>query len=78
VVEHIQVYAKQDTMTTVGRILALLKPWAVDEIFVDTIGVSAGVHDRLVELREQKVHTCTVFGVNAAEAAPEKGKDDGF
>jgi phage terminase large subunit len=78
VVEHIQVYAQQDIMVKEGRVLYVLKQWAVGEIYVDTIGVGAGVFDRLVELREQGLHACPVFAVNAAEQAPEKHKDDEF
>jgi phage terminase large subunit len=78
VVDQIAVYAKQDTMVTVGRILAVLKPWQVDEISVDIVGLGAGVYDRLVELRDQGMHRCVVVAVNAAEQAPEKDKDDDF
>ena len=78
VVEHMAVYSRQDTMVTVGRILAVLTPWQGGEIYVDMSGVGAGVFDRLVELRNQELHRCLVYGVDVAERAPEKQKDDEF
>lgn len=70
VVEHIAIYAKDDTMVTVGHIMQILTPWAVEEIYVDTVGLGAGVHNRLEELRREGAHTCPVFAVNVAEKAP--------
>jgi hypothetical protein len=70
VVEHIKIFARQDTMVTVGRILEVLDAWAVDEIDVDVIGLGAGVYDRLAELKRQGKITATVVAVNVATAAP--------
>jgi len=70
VVDHAAVYSKQDTMTTVGRVVQCLEPWQIEEIFVDVVGLGAGVYDRLVELREQGVITAAVYQVNASAAAP--------
>jgi phage terminase large subunit len=70
VVDHIAVYAKDDTMATVGHIMQILAPWGVDEIYVDSIGLGAGVHNRLAELRREGRHQCDVIAVNVAEHAP--------
>ena len=70
VVDHIKIWAKLDTMATVGHILSILQPWQVDEIDVDVIGLGAGVYDRLAELRRQGVFSCAVVPVNVAEKAP--------
>ena len=70
VVDHIKVYAKQDTMETVGCIVAVVQPWHVDEIDVDVIGVGAGVYDRLAELKRQGHLACTVVAVNVSTDPP--------
>jgi phage terminase large subunit len=66
-VDHIQVYAKQDPMVTVGRILEVVDPWQVDEVFIDTIGLGAGVYARLLEVRRgmRPVPSWQVYSVNA-------------
>lgn len=56
---------KEKTMETVGRLVNLIKKWKVDVVKVDKIGVGAGVHTRLKELRPCK----KVLGVNVGEAA---------
>jgi hypothetical protein len=70
VVEQIQICARQDTMVTVGCILAVLDAWQVDEIDVDVIGLGAGVYDRLAELHRQGRIRGAVVAVNVAEAPP--------
>lgn len=70
VVEHIKVYAKQDTMQTVGCVVQVLDLWQVDEIAIDVIGLGAGVYDRLVELKRQGHITAAVVAVNVAHEAP--------
>lgn len=70
VVDHAAVFSKQGTMETVGRVVQVLGPWDIEEIFVDVVGLGAGVYDRLVELREQGVITAQVSQVNASQAAP--------
>jgi phage terminase large subunit len=74
-VEHIAVYAKQDTMVTVGHVMQAVRDWRVEEIDVDVIGVGAGVHDRLHELQREGKLRATVMAVNVAEAAPERKAD---
>jgi phage terminase large subunit len=71
VVEHLVLYAKQGTMETVGRIVAVLRDWRVDEIDVDVIGVGAGVYDRLEELQRQGGVAWAVVAVNVAEKPPQ-------
>jgi phage terminase large subunit len=70
VVDHIKIYGRQDTMQTVGCIVAILKPWQVDEVAVDVIGLGAGVYDRLAELKRQGQIACQVVPVNVSEKAP--------
>jgi phage terminase large subunit len=76
VVEHIKIYAKQDTMLTVGCIMAVLDLWQVDLIAVDLIGVGAGVYDRLAELQRLGRVGCQVFAVDVSAAAPPKQLQD--
>src|SRR5262249_23333467 len=70
VVDHIAVFAKDDTMVTVGHIVQILAPWEVDEVYIDIIGLGAGVHNRLDELRRQGLITCKGIGANVAHKAP--------
>jgi phage terminase large subunit len=76
VVEHIKVLARQDTMITVGCIVAVLDAWRVDVVAVDLIGVGAGVHDRLVELKHHGRIRCQVLGVDVSRTAPLKQPED--
>jgi phage terminase large subunit len=76
VVEQIAVYAKQDTMATVGCIVAVLDGWKVDVIAVDLIGVGSGVYDRLAELKRHGRLRCQVLGVDVSTAAPPKQLED--
>ena len=50
VVEQARIYSRQDTMVTVGCVLQALVDWEADEIYIDTIGMGAGVYDRLAEI----------------------------
>ena len=70
VVDHIAIYARQDTMVTVGRVVAVLDAWQVDEIDVDVIGLGAGVYDRLAELKAQGKITARVVAVNVSNDPP--------
>lgn len=63
---HIEVHAKEDTMTTVGRAKSLRANWKCSAIYTDVIGIGAGVADRLRELGEPVVE------VNVAQAAPAR------
>jgi hypothetical protein len=75
-VEQIKVSAKQDTMLTVGCIVAVLDAWRVDVVAVDLIGVGSGVHDRLAELKRHGRLRCQVLGVDVSRAAPPKQLQD--
>jgi hypothetical protein len=75
VVEHIMIHARQDTMATVGRIVAVLHPWQVDIVAVDLIGVGSGVYDRLAELKRLGQIACQVVAVDVSAAAPPKKLD---
>jgi hypothetical protein len=50
VVEAITVYRRQDTMVTVGCVLVELVRLEADVIYIDVIGLGAGVYDRLAEM----------------------------
>lgn len=76
VVERIQIHSKLDTMEVVGRVVCVLMPWRVETVAVDLLGIGAGVHDRLAELRKQGVITCQVHGVDVSQAAPPKHAAD--
>jgi hypothetical protein len=69
VIEHVKIKAKQDTMATANEAKRLRIEWRADAIYVDEIGVGAGVVDRLKELREP------VIAVNVAERSPDKDED---
>jgi len=76
VVEQITVLPRQETMGTVGGIMALLEAWQVAVVCVDMIGIGSGVHDRLAELRRQARHRAQVMGVTVSERAPAKQPGD--
>ncbi|MGF1275525.1 hypothetical protein [Acetobacter pasteurianus] len=65
-VEKIEIRAKQDTMATAGMAADFFRRWKADSIYVDVVGVGAGVADRL---REQKL---PVVDVNVACRAPDE------
>lgn len=56
---------KEETMETTGRLVNLIKKWRVETVKIDKIGVGAGVHTRIKELKPCK----NVIGVNVAELA---------
>jgi hypothetical protein len=70
VVEHIAVYAHQDTMTTVGRIVSKADAWKADTIAVDVIGMGRGVADRLKEVRRDQRLPWSMVEVDVSRAAP--------
>jgi phage terminase large subunit len=72
VIEQIAIHSKQDTMVTVGHVVQASQTWKADEIYVDLIGVGAGVYDRLRELASEKTLSIPVYGVNVAESAPDR------
>lgn len=66
----IEVYARQDTMETVGRIMHVIEKYEPLRVYVDVDGLGGGVVDRLKELGQP------VRGVHAMETAtlPSKAK----
>jgi hypothetical protein len=52
-VEKVRIEGKRDTMEVVGIAVQLIKQWKAQMVCVDTIGIGAGVYDRLVELRKE-------------------------
>jgi hypothetical protein len=70
IVEYIAVYAGQDTMTTVGRIVSKAEAWGADVVAVDVIGMGRGVADRLKEVRREQDLSWTVSEVDVSRAAP--------
>jgi hypothetical protein len=69
-VEHIAVYAHQDTMTTVGRIVSKAEAWGADIVAVDVIGMGRGVADRLKEVRKEQALPWTLVEVDVSRQAP--------
>ena len=68
-VQDIQVMAKLDVMEVTGRVMYYCQCNQIDSIFVDAVGIGAGVADRLRELN------MPVTDVQSAENAPERRKD---
>ncbi|WP_200296302.1 DEAD/DEAH box helicase family protein [Rhodospirillum rubrum] len=66
VVGAIEVTAGRDTMAVAGRARRLAEIWRAGRIYVDEIGVGAGVVDRLRE------DGAPVVAVNVAASAPER------
>ena len=71
-VEYVEVQAKKDTMEVAARAKVLSERLNADAVYVDVIGVGAGVVDKL------KLDGVEVVAVNAAEVAPNRSanKDD--
>ena len=67
--QDIVVMAKLDTMEVAGRVMDYCQRHQVDSIFVDAVGLGAGVADRLRELN------MPVTDVQSAENPPERRKD---
>ncbi|GEO80447.1 hypothetical protein [Pararhodospirillum oryzae] len=66
-VEAMEVTTGRDTMAVAGRAAQLAQAWRAERLFVDEIGVGAGVVDRLRE------EGAPVVAVNVAARAPEAG-----
>lgn len=64
---EITIKAKQGTMQTAGQALNVAERLGAAGIYVDTVGVGAGVADRLRETTEIPVHD-----VNVSESAPDR------
>jgi hypothetical protein len=75
-VEHIQIYAGRDTMSTVGRIVEKAQAWGADLIAIDTIGMGRGPADRLREVRRQQGAAWTVVDVDVSRSAPARRRGE--
>lgn len=69
---HAEIHAKQDTMTTAGQIKNVANAYGARKVFVDVVGLGAGVVDRLRELRTEKKIKARIVEVNVAQSAPER------
>ncbi len=69
-VEEIVSYSKQDTMQVVGLCCHYIDKWNLDKLFIDVVGLGAGVYDRLKELG----FSHKIMAVNASSAAFNKEK----
>jgi phage terminase large subunit len=77
-VEKVRIEAKLSLMEVAGIAVSLIKKWRVNAVYVDVIGIGAGVFDRLVELRKElddsgqpKIASFVKLGdVNVAAKAP--------
>ena len=76
VVEEIQEYRKIDTMELTGWIMSEIQERPdVHSVYIDTIGIGAGVYDRLSELRPVSGgNPVLIFAVNVAEQASQSDK----
>ena len=64
---HIQTLKKSDLMSTTGNALNIARKHNVDTIFVDQVGIGAGVLDRLKEIDNIKA-----IGINGGSAPNDK------
>lgn len=76
VVEEIKEYRKIDTMELTGWIMSEIQERPdVHSVYVDIIGIGAGVYDRLCEMRPVSGgNPVLIFGVNVAEQASASDK----
>jgi len=79
-VEKVRIESKLSVMEVVGIAVQLIHRWKAQMVYVDTIGIGAGVYDRLAELRKElddyglpKIPPLVqLVPVNVAEKAPER------
>ena len=79
-VEKVKVEAKLSTMEVAGIIVSLIKQWTAHAVYIDVIGIGAGVYDRLVEMKKEAddygrpkiaAHV-QIVPVNVTEKAPAR------
>lgn len=75
VIGPVEVHAKQETMATVGNVVAFANRHDVDEIYVDCIGLGAGVASRLSELKQEGMIRAEVIRVDVRQKAPPRPAD---
>lgn len=76
VVPYIQGVPKSEPMELVGIAVQIVRAWDVDELYVDDIGIGAGVYSRLLELKREGTIDCVVTPVGASRTAPERQFDE--
>lgn len=64
-VHWIRTFSKLDAMQVVGRVIKAIEEMNPDRVFIDTIGLGAGVYDRLMELYPKEL-IVAVAGSNTA------------
>lgn len=69
---HGEVHAKNDTMTTTGLIVKVANLFGADDIYIDGIGLGAGVVDRLREVRKAGRVKGRIHDVVVARSAPPR------
>ncbi|MEA2036327.1 MAG: hypothetical protein U9O94_02380 [Nanoarchaeota archaeon] len=69
-IEKVDVLNTNDTMEVVGNIVKIIKEHSPAKVFLDVIGIGAGVYDRLCELGYESL----VIAVNAGATADDKDK----
>jgi hypothetical protein len=63
-----EIYGQKDTMTTAGKMIVHKRNYKAQALAVDSIGIGAGIVDRLRELGE------VVFEVNSGSSASDKAR----
>lgn len=67
VVEDVKVLSQQDTMAVAGWGAKLLDEWKLDKLFIDAVGLGAGVYDRLKELGFGNRIVAVMSGASASD-----------
>lgn len=71
IIEELKFYTKQDTMQTAGRVVNAITTSNASRVFIDSIGVGAGVYDRVREvIKDNEDIDCSVRSVNVSKKAP--------
>lgn len=75
-VSYLEIYTKLEPMPLVGHIARVVRSRKIAEIYIDTIGLGAGVYSRLKEIVAEGVIQCTVHAVNVATSSPPSTDSD--
>jgi hypothetical protein len=67
-------FANMDTMQVVGKCIELIERWDLDRLFIDVVGLGAGIYDRLKEMGYCRGPNAVVKAVNAAESPRNQKK----
>ena len=67
IIDEVNIYRGIDTMETVGRVTLAINEYRPDAVFVDVVGIGAGVVDRLRQLRYR------VIEVNSGSSPMNEG-----